>query len=41
MMRRAVQQAVQHLFWILVTCAAYLWLALPATLCKLIFGSPV
>jgi hypothetical protein len=38
---RRVQRVVQELFWILITCAAYAWLAIPPTLCKLIFGSPV
>lgn len=38
---RRLRAAVQQFFWLAVTCAAYVFLAIPATLCKLIFGSPV
>lgn len=37
---RRIRAGVQQVFWFMVTCAAYLWLAVPATLCKLFFGSP-
>jgi hypothetical protein len=37
---RVVRSTVQGVFWFLVTCAAYVILAVPSTLCKLIFGSP-
>lgn len=40
MKRRAIQQTAQAAFWILATCLLYLALAGPATLAKLIFGSP-
>jgi hypothetical protein len=40
-MRRAVQWTVQGAFWILAGCALFIALALPATLAKLVFGSPV
>jgi hypothetical protein len=40
MSRRAIQRAVQAVFWVLATCLAYAVLAVPPTLARLIFGSP-
>jgi hypothetical protein len=40
MIRRAVQRAAQAVFWTLAGVLLCLVMALPATLVKLVFGSP-
>ncbi|MFS0717577.1 hypothetical protein ABC337_11500 [Arthrobacter sp. 1P04PC] len=40
MRARTVQRAAHAAFWTLATCVVYIFLAVPPTLARLIFGSP-
>ena len=40
-MRRGIQLTVRAVFWTLVTCLLCLAYAMPTSLAKLIFGSPL